>query len=358
MRVIEQILDLARWAPSGDNTQPWRFEVRADDHVVVHGHDTREDIVYDLDGHASQIAIGALLQTIEIAASRFRQAVQITRRTYTPDTRPTFDVRLAADANIVESDLVDSIKVRATQRRPMSMRRLGDAEKAALEHAAAPGFEIHWWETWSDRWRLARFLFQNARLRLITPEAFKVHSSIVDWNAQFSTERIPDQALGLNPLAVRLTRWTFSDWSRMRLLNGIPGATLAPRLELDFVPALACAAHHALLAKSVPKSVDDYIEAGKAVQRVWLTLSRLGLWQQPEMTPLIFSGYARNGIAFTGNLQAQCLADEIRTQFDELLPSRRNQDAVWMGRIGAGHAPSARSIRRELAELLIPGQST
>ena len=29
-----KILDLARWAPSGDNTQPWRFEIVADDHIA------------------------------------------------------------------------------------------------------------------------------------------------------------------------------------------------------------------------------------------------------------------------------------------------------------------------------------
>jgi nitroreductase len=30
MRICEQILDLARWAPSGDNTQPWRFEIKGE----------------------------------------------------------------------------------------------------------------------------------------------------------------------------------------------------------------------------------------------------------------------------------------------------------------------------------------
>jgi len=49
--VIEQILDQARWAPSGDNTQPWRFEIKGPLHVVVHGSDTRRHCVYDLDGH-------------------------------------------------------------------------------------------------------------------------------------------------------------------------------------------------------------------------------------------------------------------------------------------------------------------
>ena len=67
--VVLRILDLARWAPSGDNTQPWRFQIASDSHVVVHGFDTRDHCVYDLDGHPSQISIGALLETLSIAAS-------------------------------------------------------------------------------------------------------------------------------------------------------------------------------------------------------------------------------------------------------------------------------------------------
>ena len=56
-----RILDRARWAPSGDNTQPWRFQIVADDQLIVHGHDTRDEILYDFDGHASHMAHGALL---------------------------------------------------------------------------------------------------------------------------------------------------------------------------------------------------------------------------------------------------------------------------------------------------------
>ena len=70
-RAVLGILDLARWAPSGDNTQPWRFEISDDYHVVIHGNDTRDHCIYDLRGHASQLALGALLETVNIAASRY-----------------------------------------------------------------------------------------------------------------------------------------------------------------------------------------------------------------------------------------------------------------------------------------------
>ena len=68
---LTKILDLARWAPSGDNTQPWRFEIVDDALIRVHGNDTRDHILYDYDGHPSHIAHGALLETMRIAASGF-----------------------------------------------------------------------------------------------------------------------------------------------------------------------------------------------------------------------------------------------------------------------------------------------
>ena len=46
MAVIHDVLELARWAPSGDNTQPWRFEIRSDTRARIHGYDTRAQCVY------------------------------------------------------------------------------------------------------------------------------------------------------------------------------------------------------------------------------------------------------------------------------------------------------------------------
>ena len=90
-----KILDLARWAPSGDNTQPWRFEIAGDDHLVVHGNDTRDWCLYDFNGHASHMAHGALLETLRIAATGEGLATSWQLRPGSPDKAPVFDVKLA-----------------------------------------------------------------------------------------------------------------------------------------------------------------------------------------------------------------------------------------------------------------------
>ena len=120
-----KILDLARWDPSGDNTQPWRFELVADDHIAIHGNDTREWCLYDFNGHASHMAHGALLETLRIAATGEGLAASWQLRPGSPDKSPVFDVRLTPAPGIAPDPLLPFIESRTVQRRPMRTTPLG-----------------------------------------------------------------------------------------------------------------------------------------------------------------------------------------------------------------------------------------
>ena len=349
--VMEQILDLARWAPSGDNTQPWRFEIVDGLKVVVHGFDTRDHVVYDLDGRPSQISLGALLETMSIAASAHGLSMQVHRRVGLPDTTPTFDVQFVEDASRRLDPLITSILGRSVQRRPMSTRSLTPLEKKALEASVGSDYRILWIEGFRDRFRTASLMFRNAKLRLTMPEAYRVHRDIIQWNTRFSEDRVPDQALGIDPLTARLMRFVMVSWRRVEFFNTYLAGTWAPRIQMDFIPSLACAAHFVIKAQRKPTSVDDFVAAGRAVQRFWLTLTQLGIFQQPEMTPLIFGSYVRNGIRFStvAKLEIKARELEIATKGVVGLDADR---AVWMGRVGASSAPTARSTRRPLDQLM------
>src|SRR5207249_619177 len=147
-----EVLDLARWAPSGDNTQPWRFAIDgAANSVTVFGHDTRLHCVYDLDGRPSQISLGALLETIALAATRFGLTTQMTRRQGSTDERPVFDVVFSKETGLAEHSLVKHIVERRVQRRKMKLRRLAQQEKALLGRAVEPSHRLAWVEGSRDR---------------------------------------------------------------------------------------------------------------------------------------------------------------------------------------------------------------
>src|SRR5829696_4406353 len=155
MPVIDRILELARWAPSGDNTQPWRFEVVADDHVIVHAFDTRRHCVYDLEGEASQLAVGALLETMRIAATGEGRAMRAVRRPDSPDEHPLIDVWFRPEPSLAADPLCASIVERSVQRKPLSTRPLKDTEKAELARSVGPGYSLMWFEGPRERLRLA-----------------------------------------------------------------------------------------------------------------------------------------------------------------------------------------------------------
>lgn len=348
-----QILDLARWAPSGDNTQPWRFEIVDGQHLVVHGFDTRNHCVYDLDGRASQISLGALLETISIAASSHSLAIEVNRRTSLPETTPTFDVQFVTVTGMESDPLITSITQRCVQRRAMSFRPLTSSEKQTLEESVGPDYRVQWLESLPNRFRAAWLMFKNARLRLTLPEAYPVHRDVIQWDAQFSEDRVPAQALGVDPLTLRVMRFVMRDWRRVEFFNTWLAGTLAPRLQMDLIPGLACAAHVVIKCEEPLRSIDTFVKAGRAVQRFWLTLTRLGLFQQPEMTPLIFGSYVRNELPFTAVARLEKLGCELEADSRALLGVDADR-AVWMGRIGAGVAPVARSTRKPLEQLMLP----
>lgn len=350
---IRQILELARWAPSGDNQQPWLFEVIDDRRFVVHGHDTREDCVYDLQGHASELAFGMLLETIDLAGTELGFDVTIARRPEAPVEAPLFDVTLRAREAPCARRWSSFIRARSVNRRGLSRRRLTGREKAELEASVGKDHRLVWIEGGRRKRALARLLFRNAGVRMRTPEAHHVHASVIEWNATTSRDRMPDRALGIDAGTRKAMRWAMKSWRRSRFLGRYLGATVVPRLEMDFLPALRCAGHFLLVAKRVPAGIDDYVAAGRAMQRFWLTATRLGLWVQPEYTPLVFSEYVRDGIAFTRAAGPARTARAIDRRLARLLGADHRDLAVFMGRIGEGRPPLGRSIRKPLEELLI-----
>lgn len=349
---LERILNLARWAPSGDNTQPWRFEILGEEHLLVHGYDTREHCVYDLDGHASQLAVGALLETLAIAATAEGRAARIERRPDTPETHLLFDVYLEPGPEVRRDPLVAYIEKRTVQRRPMSTRPLTAEQKARLESSLPKGYRVLWFEGIGQRWRLARLCFDNARIRLTIPEAYQVHRAIIDWGARYSVDKVPDQAVGADPLTLKIMHWAMASWERVEFFNTWLLGHLTPRLQMDLLPGLRCAAHFGLLAQGEVATIDGYVDAGRAMQRFWLTAAQLGLYVQPEMTPLIFARYAREGVRFTRIEPALRAAASLAARLDALFTGELPR-VFFMGRIGSGPPPVSRSLRRPLDDLLM-----
>lgn len=354
---VERIIDTARWAPSGDNTQPWRFEIINDGHFLVHGSDTRDWCVYDLDGRASQTAIGALLENICIAAGGEGLQAKFELHADSSEYKPIIEVKLLnaqADTGLesTHQELLPFIRLRVTQRRPLTTRRLRKTDRETLDNSVGPGYRVVWISEREKKVKMARLLFRNAHIRLTIPEAYRVHKRIIQWDSRFSVDRIPDQAVGLDPINLKSMRWAMESWNRIVFLNRFFAGTVIPRLILDLIPGLKCAAHFLIVADKEPETLQDYLDGGRSLQRFWLTATRLGIQFQPEMTPLIFSRFAREKRQFTDDPKAIKNARQLKRQLEILVGKDNLDSAVFMGRVGYGRYPDSRSVRLPLDKLI------
>lgn len=238
--------------------------------------------------------------------------------------------------------------MRTVQRRALSTEKLGHQEKLALA-AAVGDYEIQWFESLSDRLRVTLLTFSNAKLRLTMREAYFVHKEIIEWKAQFSETKIPERALGVDPVTGNLMRWVLASWRRVQFFNHFLAGTWLPRLELELIPGIACGAHAVLLAGVSPRSVEDFAEVGRRLQRFWLTATNLGIQMQPEVTPLIFSRYVRDRVEFSQTPRKLFHAVKLRHRLETLVGSDALDRAVFMMRLGKGTPASARSLRLPLS---------
>ncbi len=118
-------------APSGHNTQPWKFE-NIQDGIKIHPDFARALPVVDADNHALYISLGCALENIIIAASKRGYGSKVI---YPADANSGITVKLNyvdADSNI-EDNLFDYIAKRQVNRSKYSDKKINDEKVEKLK---------------------------------------------------------------------------------------------------------------------------------------------------------------------------------------------------------------------------------
>ena len=352
--LLDRILDVARWAPSGDNDQPWRFERVSPLHLRIHvQHEPDVNIYEYADGRPVWLAVGGLLESLRLAASAHGLACRWQADAADPRC---LDVVFRDAAHITKDPLCDFLRTRSVDRGPYRTHPLTAAEKRALEEAWGPEFVLTWHESRAARLAATKLNMQATRLRLSIPECHAVHRRVIRFDAAEAEEGIPAAAVGLDPLTVRLMRWANARWWRTRLLNRHLGGALVASWQLDLLPGIRAAAHFTVRWRDArrPRKTADWIAAGQRMQRFWLTATSLGLALQPSFAPIIFAHHARHGGRRWAWAKTQEKAERIAAAADAV-HGRGSEETVFAGRIGTPRKRlGPRSVRLPLNRLWLP----
>ncbi len=152
-----------------------------------------------------------------------------------------------------------------------------------------------------------------------------------------------------------MMRWTLAKRKRTQVANRL-GSPLFAGLQMDFLPGLFSAAYFAIRvqrrATGQQEQISQLLRAGQAVQRFWLTASKLGMVLQPCLAALAFAHYGLTDEPFTVSAPERRKAADLARRANEALADLRS--TVFLGRIGFPQKAKllSRSLRVPLAQLV------
>jgi hypothetical protein len=99
-------------------------------------------------------------------------------------------------------------------------------------------------------------------------------------------------------------------------------------------------------------SPEAYLQGGRALQRLWLAATACGLALQPWTgLPYLFARLLRGAGAGLSE-QEQHELHSLRARYVKVLPSAQGRSELMLFRLTHAAPPSARSLRRQLADVL------
>ncbi|MAU42125.1 MAG: thiamine biosynthesis protein ThiF [Kordiimonas sp.] len=354
--LIEQVLAQARWTPSGDNSQPWRFVLKNHDEVEIHVTLSGGKNVYEYNkGQPTILSAGMLLENICLAAGVRGCDMRYFVVEHSAD-QLILNVKLM-DATPEPDPLADYIQLRKTDRRAYQTTSIPSAIKAELSKTLGDSLKVFWHDPLGERWKISQISAEATDIRLQIPETYEVHRKTLDWSSGDSPSGIPVTNLGLDAVTIKVMKWAMKSWKRTHVINRFFGGTVLARLLMDIKPGLGCGAHFTIRpvagVKPQEMTVQELLEAGRHLGRFWLKASRYGLAMQPNLAPLCFGTYGARGDDFTSSQVEKEKAQKLAGHFQPVF-NAPPEDILFMGRIGypARKPLAARSARLTLKRLI------
>lgn len=338
---IFSILEIARNAPSGDNSQPWRFRFNNGD-LEIYNDESKTNPIFDSKQYGAYIGHGCLIENIRQEAC---QRGKIAHVTYFPQGKGNPVARISFESGACTSDLAQYIPIRKTNRNLYRKQKLSEDERAKLAHTNLILVDSE------DKEELATFLSKAEKVVFETPELQDVIYKSLRWSKQeeqSKKEGLYIHTLELNPVQQLLLKLS-KNRKFLNILNKVGFASLVSKSNKETY--LASSTLGFVIGERNPTS---YVQAGELLEHTWLTAQSLGMDMQVINGSVFMSQDIRHV-----ERETRISAENVRALRDGLAQTRKllnlddTQYILSAFRLGyARQKASATSTKKEIVELL------
>lgn len=338
---IRKIVEVAVNAPSGENVQPWKFRVK-EDQLYVYNIPERDQSPYNFMQRGSLVAHGALIENILIASSSlgFEANVDLFKDSKKEDLVAVISFIKSTPK---EEPLFPYITKRSTNRKPYKKTPLNAEQRQEILGSNNIGqAKVLLTENKDDIKILSLVGSMNERLVLENEVLHNFLFSHINWTEEENKEKVTGfyiKTLELPPPA-QMAFKLFSHWSILKKLHKL-GVSKAIWKQNGKTYASSSAI--GIIAMQGNRK-EDFINAGRATQRIWLTITKLGLSLQPMTGTLFFMQSI-----LTGNREpfTDYQVELIKESYGNVCKifKLKNETVPMMFRIGYSDPPTARALK-------------
>jgi nitroreductase len=338
------LVEHAVLAPSGGNAQPWQFEV--DGNCIRVALDrARLSTMLDFDYLSGYVALGAAVENLNLAASAV--GLEITDTVVREGEWLGCDLAITRPTKPRSVDpLHREVHRRVTNRRMGIPQQLTRQERMMLDSALdSTSARLLVIEDRNTINRLGAIVGLGDRLRFLSTVMHQELMAEVRWAASdvTSTRDGLDRATFEMDEATLLGMHLLQRPAVISLLNRVPdgGMAIARRAERIFGQSSAV-----VLLTHPGRSRQSFFAGGRAMERVWLAATGLGLGLHPQSSlPYLFARFEQGGAKGLTEWEQTTLSD-LRDRYRQVFNINEDEAEILLFCLNHVPSPTAHSLRR------------
>ncbi len=346
---VNDILKSATLAPSVDNCQPWLFTLK-DNYIEIYLDSQRAEFFGNANHTATYVTFGAVIENIVIAANHNGFSAEVEYFSFESNN-------LIARIRLIEgykenSPLFDYLPLRCTNRRIFKKSSIPKDILESVKNGAKDitGANIYLIDNKETMKKIALLVKKTDRIIF---EHRLLHEGLFKWirwtqdEVYKTKDGLPIASLGLNGFQQRAFK-IMSSWKTMSLLNKFGISKITSNYSYKLVNR-ASAVGLITMNNTTP---EDYINGGRAFERIWLIATSKGLAFQPMGGIVFLSTKLRLSGGEGFSLKQQKSLEEIYSSLCNIFPIKNNRALIILFRMGYAEPPSGRALRRPVNEVI------
>lgn len=358
--IVSQIVEMACDAPSGGNCQPWKWLYK--DKILYLFHEkARSESLLDYKHTGSYLAMGAAIENLVLKSHELGYEVEtdLFPLTAADELIATFRFyhsgQVPAGTKTESHDfdhLIEGVLRRVTNRKVDKKVIIEESRLQNLKHVVGsmPGAKLHLATSENDIKQICDIIATVDKLIFTNKETHQYFIKEIRWTpeeAELKRDGLDIETLELSAgemTGIKIAK----NWSVVKYLGYWKSGSVFEKISRK-----ALLAASAIGMVSMPKfSSIDFINGGRAIQRMWIAANQDNIALQPHTPVTFFFNRLKygNGEGFGDAMKNDLLA--IRPKFEQVFGIDQDIGEIFLFRLFEAGEPKTKALRRHLEDML------